>query len=55
MIGNVFELTRGAAGRAAIRGGGWYYFGFSGQIANRTDLEPVVRNPHTGFRVCASW
>jgi formylglycine-generating enzyme required for sulfatase activity len=55
LVGNVFEMTHSVleAGGAVARGGAYYFDDPSATVTNRLLIEPNLRNPTLGFRVCA--
>jgi formylglycine-generating enzyme required for sulfatase activity len=53
-IGNVFEMTTSVLDGEAVARGGAYYFGIRSAAApNRQVIEPTLRDPSMGLRVCA--
>jgi len=53
LVGNVWELVRGPGGYE-MRGGAWFYPQFLAQVVNRQEIEPGLRDPLLGARVCAT-
>jgi serine/threonine protein kinase/formylglycine-generating enzyme required for sulfatase activity len=55
MTGNVYELTRAAAGgRIVARGGAFGHDALVGQATNRVVVQPGFRGLYAGMRVCAT-
>ncbi|UQA63512.1 SUMF1/EgtB/PvdO family nonheme iron enzyme [Polyangium aurulentum] len=57
LAGNVFEWTVSSleADRSVIRGGSYFYDQMTARSTNRTTLEPDLRDPRVGMRLCASF
>jgi formylglycine-generating enzyme required for sulfatase activity len=55
MAGNVFEWTRSSLeqGKSVIRGGAYFYDALTALSTNRSTLEPGLRDPRLGVRLCA--
>ena len=56
MAGNVFEWTVSTIepGGSVARGGAYFYDQMTARSTNRTTLEPNMRDPRLGMRLCAS-
>jgi serine/threonine protein kinase/formylglycine-generating enzyme required for sulfatase activity len=56
MAGNVFEWTVSTLepGGSVARGGAYFYDQMTARSTNRTTLEPNMRDPRLGMRLCAS-
>ena len=53
LVGNVWELARGPGGYE-MRGGAWFYPQYLAQVVNRQAVEPGLRDPLLGARICAT-
>jgi hypothetical protein len=55
LVGNAFELTAGILGDAEVvaRGGAYYYDAATAPIPNRSAVQPDLRDPTMGLRLCA--
>jgi serine/threonine protein kinase/formylglycine-generating enzyme required for sulfatase activity len=56
LCGNVIEMTTGVldGSRVIARGGAYYYDRRSARLTNREPMDPSLRFPTLGLRVCAS-
>ena len=56
MAGNVFEWTDSTIepGGSVARGGAYFYDQMTARSTNRTTLEPNMRDPRLGMRLCAT-
>ncbi|HRI52446.1 MAG TPA: SUMF1/EgtB/PvdO family nonheme iron enzyme, partial [Pseudomonadota bacterium] len=57
LAGNVFEWTLSALDPAenVVRGGGYFFNGFTCRATNRSVVDASFRDPALGLRVCASY
>jgi len=56
MAGNVFEWTTSSLdpGKSVARGGAYFYDRMTARSTNRNPLEPGLRDPRLGLRICAA-
>ncbi|HEY8211190.1 MAG TPA: protein kinase [Myxococcaceae bacterium] len=56
LAGNVWEFVRPSltGARAMLRGGSYYYNRVTLRSVNREEIEPSLRDPNAGVRICAT-